>query len=177
MDFAHAESTPHPRSLVFRTHRDELSAIVDGIDAVRRVELRSKTASAGGQLQQEHRWYGTHAALPALLRPFVSEELLVWIQRTTWSTHTWRADWEIEGPGLGPARECRGSNVYLEDGSGTKIEVSGSFAFRPGAMAELKAVPSTAVPVVERAVVALIVPLIKQSGSAVATYLDAHHAR
>ncbi|HHO49340.1 MAG TPA: hypothetical protein ENK18_00335 [Deltaproteobacteria bacterium] len=175
MDFAHAESTPHPRPLVFRTHRDELEQVVARIDAVQRVDLRSRTAHAGGRLEQVHRWHGTQAALPVFLRPFVSEELLVWIQRTTWSVHAWRADWEIEVPGLGAALECKGSNVYLEEGRGTSIEISGSFSFRPERVPELKVVPSSTVPVVERAVVSLIVPLIKQSGAAVAAYLDATH--
>ncbi|MBX2800718.1 MAG: DUF2505 domain-containing protein [Myxococcales bacterium] len=172
MDFSHSERTHHPRDLVFRTHRDELEAVVASLDAVGRVELRSRTQHASGQLEQLHRWHGTKATLPVFLRPFVPENLLVWQQTTTWDPTGWRADWEIDVPGLGAAMECRGHNLYVEQGTGTQIDIAGFFRFMPDRVPEMAAVPSSTVPVVERTVVSLILPLIKQSGAAVASYLD-----
>lgn len=175
MQFAHTERTRHPRALVYRTHRDEIVAITSHLEAVKSVELRKRTVHAGGRLELTHRWQGTRAALPPLVRAMIPEELLVWSQRTTWDNHGWVADWVIEVHALGPALACSGRNAYFEEpDGGCRIEVTGDFAFRPDQVPQLAGVPAAAVPVVERAVVAMIVPLIKQSGAAVASYLDAH---
>lgn len=172
MDFSHSERTVYPRPLVFRTHRDDLQAVVEHLDAVRRVEQRSHAAHADGQLEQVHRWYGTKAALPIYVRPFVPENLLVWTQRTLWNQERWVAEWQIEVPGLGESIDCRGTNTYHEDRRGSRIDVAGSFSFRPQRVEEMAQIPQSAVPMVERVVVSLVVPLIKQSGAAVVHYLE-----
>ena len=178
MDFNHTERTSHPRALVFETHRDELDAVVAHLPDVRRVELQSSSTHADGRLEQLYRWHGSHGALPMLVRPFVKESLLVWEQRTVWDPARWRADWEIAVPGMGAALECRGSNAYLEQaGGGTTIEVEGSFDFTPHRVSAFQGVPDTAIPMVERMVVSLVVPMIQRSGRAVADYLGRRGAR
>ncbi len=176
MDFAHREQTPFATSLVYRTHRDHLEAVVEHLDAVRRVELRSRAVHADGRLEQLYRWHGTKAALPVLVRPFVPEHLLVWEQRTTWNDEATTAEWSIEVPGLGPAIDCRGTNTYHEAAGGSRIDISGAFAFRPERVDQLSTIPASAVPMVERMVVSLVVPLVQQSGNAVADYLRATSA-
>lgn len=177
MQFDVRETTPHPRSVVFATHRDRLPDIVKYLDEVASVELRSRSLHAGGREEQVHLWVGTPAALPALIRPFVAPQLLTWKQKTVWDPFTWSATWEIDVLALGPAIEARGTNRYLEDGSGCTIEITGEFAFRPDKVPQLAQVPATAVPMVEKAVVALIVPLVKRTGTAVARFLDEERAR
>ncbi|MEN0067977.1 MAG: DUF2505 family protein [Myxococcota bacterium] len=171
MDFSHSERTAYPRPLVFETHRDALQDVIEHLDAVRRVELRSRTLHASGDIEQVHRWYGTKAALPMLVRPFVREELLVWTQRTTWDEAAYTATWQIEVPGLGQSIDCKGTNTYHEARKGSRIDVAGSFSFHPERVDEMSQIPSSAVPMVERIVVQLVVPLIKQSGAAVVDYL------
>ncbi len=171
MEFSHLERSSHPRDRVFRAHRDEFEAVVTALDDVRRVDLQSRAEHAGGRLEQVHRWQGSPSALPVLVRPFVSEDLLVWRQTTLWDPATWRAEWSIEVPGLGPAMECRGINAYEEATPGSTIRVTGSFVFLPQRAAQLQSVPASAVPMVERMVVSLILPLIQRSGKAVSDYL------
>lgn len=158
---------------MFRTHRDEIGGIAAHLPAVRSVELRSRTQHARGTLELVHRWYGTKSALPALIRPAVPQDLLVWDQRTVWDPAGWVADWTIDVFSVGGAVVCDGRNTYLEGRRGCVIEVRGDFAFRPERVPQLSGVPRAAVPVVERAVVSVIVPLIKQTGAAVAAYLAA----
>ncbi len=147
MEFAHTERTRHARSLVFRTHRDEIEAITADLEAVRSVDLRGRTQHAGGRLELVHRWQGTRAALPPLVRPIVPEDLLVWTQRTTWDNHAWVADWVIDVHALGPALACSGRNAYFEEpDGGCRIEVTGDFAFRPDQVPQLKGVPAAMVP-------------------------------
>ena len=172
MEFSHRERTGYRPSLVFRTHRDELSAVVAHLDAVRRVELISRTEHATGRLELLHRWLGTKAALPLIARPFVPEEVLVWLQRTTWDESTLSAAWQIEVPGFGESIDCRGTNRYHETPGGSRIDIAGTFVFQPDRVEEMAGVPSSTVPIVERMVVSLVVPLIERSGAAVARYLE-----
>lgn len=176
MDFSHSERTAFARDLVYRTHRDDLAEVVHHLDAVARVELRSRAAHADGKLEQRYRWHGTKAALPMFVRPFVPEHLLVWEQRTTWDDIAMTANWTIEVPGLGEAIDCRGTNTYHDTDRGSRIDITGAFAFRPDRADEMKSIPASAVPMVERMVVTLVVPLIQRSGTAVATYLKASGA-
>ena len=172
MRFEVTETTPHARSVVFAAHRDRLPEIARYLDEVERVELRSHSRHAGGREEQTHLWVGTSQALPPLVRSFVPAALLQWKQRTIWEPWSHTATWEIDVLALGPAIEARGKNVYLEDGTGCRIGIEGEFLFRPEKVPQLAAVPPSAVPMVEKAVVALIVPLVKRSGAAVARFLD-----
>jgi hypothetical protein len=142
------------------------------LDDVQSVELRSRAQHAGGREEQVHLWVGAPSALPAFVRPFVPPQLLTWKQKTLWDPFSWTATWEIDVLALGPAIEARGTNRYHEDGSGCVIEIEGDFSFRPGEVPQLAQVPASAVPMVEKAVVAMIVPLVKRTGAAVARFLD-----
>lgn len=172
MEFSDDERSPYPREHVYAAHRDELEAVVAGLAEVRRVELRSRAVQADGSIEQMHHWFGSPSALPLLVRPFVREDLLVWTQSTVWTQTEWRARWVIEVPGVGDAVSCRGEHAYEEDGVGTRISVRGSFEFDPTRSSTLASVPASAVPMVERMVVSLIVPMIKRSGAAVSDYLS-----
>lgn len=171
MDFSDVERSPYPRARVFAAHRDELEAVVANLAEVRRVELRGRTKRADGRIEQLHHWFGSQSALPLLVRPFVREELLAWTQHTVWDESAYGAEWVIEVPGVGDAVSCGGEHRYLEDGAGTRIEVTGSFDFDPTQSELLASVPESAIPMVERMVVSLIVPMIKRSGAAVSDYL------
>lgn len=172
MRFEVSETTSHPRSVVFAAHRDRVADIVRGLEEVDRVELRSRARHAGGREEHVHHWYGTAAALPALVRPFVPPHLLTWRQKTLWDPFHWTATWEIDLLALGPAVDVRGTNAYAEEGTGCRIDVAGDFVFRPDRVPQLAQIPASAVPMVEKAVVSLILPLVKRSGAAVARWLD-----
>lgn len=177
MQFEVRETTTHARSVVFAAHRDRLRDIVQHLDEVHSVELRSRSLHAGGREEQVHLWVASPTALPALVRPFVPPQLLAWKQRTVWEPYTWTATWEIDVLALGPSVEARGTNRYLQEGAGCTIELAGEFAFRPDKVPQLAQVPASAVPMVEKAVVALIVPLVKRTGAAVARFLDEERGR
>lgn len=172
MRFDVVEQTKHPRPRVFAAHKDRLLDIAPLLGDVERVELRSRTTHADGREEQLHWWTGSPSVLPAIVRPMVPPNLLQWRQRTLWNRVTWTADWEIDVPGLGGSVEASGRNVYLDSDGRCRIEIGGDFAFRPDRVKELSAVPSAVVPMVEKVVVGLIVPLVQRTGLAVATWLD-----
>ncbi len=176
MDFSHVERTTHPRSLVFRTHRDRLPEVIAHLDTVRAVSQRSRTEHAGGIVELSHRWEGTEAALPALIRPFVPPQLLIWHEVALWDRAQWLCEWTIEVPALGPVVTIAGVNRFDEGPTGCDVAVQGAFTFHPERIPQLPQLPPAAVPFIERFVVALILPMLRQSGRAVAALLEAERA-
>ncbi|MEQ1503973.1 MAG: hypothetical protein ABMB14_17155 [Myxococcota bacterium] len=172
MRFEVRESARHARGVVFAAHRDELEAIARYLPDVEKVELRSRSKGARGLEEQVHWWTGSPSALPVFVRPMVPPHLLQWSQRTTWDPATHTASWTIEVPGLGPAVVAGGTNTYVDEGSTCGIGIVGDFAFHPERVPQLAGIPAAAVPMVERMVVKLIVPMIERTGAAVARYLD-----
>lgn len=172
MRFEVREQTAYPRPIVFAAHRDHLEDIVRHVPDVERVEQRSRSKEAGGREQQTHIWTGAPSALPVLLRPMVPASMLSWQQVTTWDPSTWTATWQITVPGLGAAISANGTNVYVEQAGGCRIDIVGDFSFHPERVPQLQSMPGAMVPMVEKIVVGMIVPMIERTGSAVAKYLD-----
>ena len=177
MRFDHAETVPHPLDRVFAAQRDALVEAVRSLEEVERVELRSESRRADGAVEQVHVWTGSPKVLPALVRPMVPAHLLQWRQRTLWDPAHHTGTWVIDVPGLGEAVDARGVNRYAAVPGGTRCTVEGDFSFRPDRLAELRTVPPAAVPLVERVVVSLVVPLVGKTAAAVSRYLDAARDR
>jgi hypothetical protein len=173
MRFDVAETLAHPLDLVFSTHRDRLVETVPFLEEVERLECQSIVRHASGTVEQVHLWHGSPKVLPLLLRALVPAHLLQWRQHTFWDPAERVARWEIAVPGLGTAVESSGTNTYAAAGAGTRITIDGSFAFHPDRVEGLsQAIPASAVPIVERVVVGMIVPMVKRTGAAVAQLLD-----
>lgn len=175
MQFDVSDEAPFPRALVYRTQRDAFEQIAPRLDAVERVRLKSESRHASGVLEQTHEWWAKPAALPFFLRPLVPPEMLHWFGHTRWDPATWCCNWRIDVPALGPMAEIDGTQTYTETPTGCRIDVSGRFDFHPERVDALK-LPRAAVPFVERFVVALIVPLMQKSSSAVIAHLKASHS-
>jgi hypothetical protein len=172
MRFEVHEDTRYPRSTVFAAHRDHVEDIVRFLPDVEKVELRSRARHAGGREEQTHWWTGSTQALPALLRPVVPPALLQWKQTTLWDPHTWTARWSIEVPGSAQAIVAEGTNTYVEEKGRCRIDVQGDFEFHPERVPQLSKIPASAIPMVEKAVVSIIVPMIERTGGAVAKWLE-----
>ena len=170
MDFSVSDDAPFPRPLVFATHRDEFETIAPRMAEVDRVRLKSQSVHADGTIEQKHEWFGHPKALPLLIRPLVPSEMLHWFGISHWNPHTFVATWTVEVPALGPMADITGKQAYVETPQGCRIDLSGSFDFHPERVPRLK-LPPGAVPVVERFIVSLIVPLLQKSGNAVVEHL------
>lgn len=175
MDFTVSDDAPFPRDLVFRTHRDDFESIAPRMKEVDRVRLKSESRHADGTLEQKHEWFGHKSALPFLMRPLVPAEMLRWFGITRWNPTTFECSWRVEIPALGPMAEIDGSQRYLEVSDGCRIEMTGRFDFHPERVPQLT-LPPGAVPIVERFVVSMVVPLFQKSGAAVVNHLKEHQS-
>jgi hypothetical protein len=177
------DTVPHPLALVFAAQRDLLPDAVRSLEEVERVELRSQTKRADGTIEQVHLWTGSPKVLPVLFRAVIPAHLLQWRQRTVWNSEDHTGTWEIEVPGLGRAVAASGVNRYTAVPAGkgvpesTRCEVAGEFWFRPDQLDGLQHVPASAIPMVEKVVVSLVVPLVGKTAAAVSRFLTESQRR
>ncbi|HMJ11269.1 MAG TPA: hypothetical protein VK524_07660 [Polyangiaceae bacterium] len=114
---------PFEKSLVFRTYRDDLLELVEFMPTIRRVEIRSREEH-GPIVKMVNVWYGG-SEIPAAARVVMTDSLLSWTEHAEWNQSDLTCAWRIETHSFREAVECRGSNRFIEDGTGTHLEIRG----------------------------------------------------
>ena len=172
MKFSLVDEIPHPRELVFSTHRDKLLELVQYMPNVSSVVPESRVIE-GDITRLVNIWTGSSTDVPAVIRPLVKPEVLTWIDRAVWDMGRWRCDWEITLTALPAAVTARGFNTFLEEGGDTVIQMNGEFIIHPD---RVPGVPSfvarAASPAFEKFVVSLLQPNLRKSNQAVQQYID-----
>lgn len=129
---------PFPRSLVYLTYRDKLVEIVQSMPDIQQVEIKSSCRSQRqGRIHYVNEWRGS-GDIPAVARPFLSEDLLSWTDEAIWNDAEFTTDWQTKTHVFTEAVYCAGQNLFLEDGAGTRIESNGELTIDPK---QLKGVP------------------------------------
>ncbi len=174
MKFNFVDEIPHPRSVVFSTHRDRLQELVPYLGNIDRIETPVREDD-GPTVHFENVWYGSSDDVPAVVRHILTPELLKWVDRATWNAKTWRCDWDIQLHALPGAITAKGTNRFRDEGDDTVIETNGEFTIHPD---RLPGVPTfaarRAAPVLERFVLSLLQPNLKGSNRAVTAYIEDH---
>jgi hypothetical protein len=172
MKFSLVDEIPHPRALVFATHRDRLVDVVKYMPNVAGVVTESRIEE-GDLVHLVNRWTGASTEIPAPLRPLVKPELLTWVDRATWDQARWKTQWSITLDAVADAISAHGENTFLDEGPDTVVQMNGEFVVHPE---RIRGVPSfvarSAAPALERFVVGLLQPNLKRSNAAVRQYLD-----
>jgi hypothetical protein len=125
-----------PRDLVYTTYRDKLLELVQQMPSVKKVVLKSRQEQ-NGVVQQVHEWHGK-SDIPAMLKPFVSEDLLTWTDFATWKQTAYQTDWRIQPHAFGEAIVWAGQDTYLAESNGTRVLSKGQLSIDP---TQLKNVP------------------------------------
>ena len=172
MKFCVVDEIPFPRRLVFETHRDRLPEIVAYLPNVASAVIERSWVE-GGVLHQLNRWTADNREIPTLLRPLVKPEFLTWIDRARWYEDQWMCDWELELAVLPNAITARGYNLFLEEGDETVVQMNGEFCLHPDRVTGVPSfVARQIAPAVERFVVGVLEPNLRQGNRAVAEYLE-----
>lgn len=173
MKFQLSEKTRFDRDLMFRTHRDDLDKLVPYMTMVERVRAEGKEVHADGTQVLTHRWLCTREAVPAMIRPMIPPNMLVWVGRATWNPNTFQCSWDIDIPGLEQAVTIHGVHTYHEDPKGTRVELAGNFAVHPEKIPNLP--PMISGPMVtafEKFTTQVIIGVMKATHRAVVSYLE-----
>ncbi len=173
MEFQLTEHSRFDPDLMFRTHRDDLQALVPYMTAVERVRAEGREQRADGTCVLTHRWVCTPEAVPPMIRPMIPPNMLVWIGRATWNPHTRSCAWEVSIPGLGPAVSVTGVHRYQDAAPGTRVELERPPAIHAAKLPNLPPIISAPiVSAIERFITQVIVNVMKATHRAVIAYLD-----
>lgn len=174
MRFTLTDELPHPRDLVFATHRDKLEELVEYLPNVESV-ITAKREEDGDVTRLENHWTGSSTDVPAVVRPLIKAEYLTWVDHAEWDASTWRCRWRIELGVLPGAITARGENVFREEGDSTVVDMTGEFIVHPERIPGVPGfVAKSAVPALEKFIVGLVQPNLRKSNAAVVEYLDDH---
>ena len=173
MRFALEDEVAWPREVVFKAHRDHLPEVAEYVPNVTSVETISRVEEPGGLVRLENLWHGARSDIPMLLRPFIGNDALSWLDRATWDIEKWQCDWEITLNALPEAVTARGKNVFREEDGETLIFLSGELIIHPQHLPAVGGfVPKKASEAIERFVVGMVKPNLKHANVAVARYLE-----
>ena len=174
MKFSLVDEIPHPRELVFGTHRDKLEELVPYLPNVSSVVTEQRVLD-GDVVRLVNLWTGASSDVPSVIRPLVKPEHLTWVDRAAWDQGRWRCDWEITLSALPDAVTARGFNTFLEEGGDTVIQMNGEFILHPDRIPGVPAfVARAAAPALEKFVVSLLQPNLRKSNQAVQQYIEDH---
>jgi hypothetical protein len=172
LKFSLVDEIPHPRELVFSTHRDKLLELVQYLPNVDSVVTESRIED-GAIVKLVNVWTGATAEIPAPVRPLLRTEHLMWVDRATWDGDRWRCDWEITLSAVPEAVSARGFSTFLAEGSDTVVQMNGEFLIHPE---RVRGVPTFvargAAPALERFIVGLLQPNLRRSNQAVQQYIE-----
>jgi hypothetical protein len=170
--FSLVDEIPHPRALVFGTHRDKLMELVPYLPNVSSVVTESRV-SDGEVVRLVNLWTGSSTDVPAVIRPLVKPEHLQWVDRASWDGGRWRCDWEITLSALPEAVTARGFSTFLDEGGDTVIQMNGEFVIHPDRVPGVPGfVARAASPAFEKFVVSLLQPNLRKSNQAVQQYIE-----
>jgi len=172
MKFTVNDEIAFPLDLVFPTYRDKLHEMLDYMDNVEKIEVKSREEN-GDIVKLLNHWHGSASDIPSALRPVFKPDSLSWLDKATWDTGRHRVDWEITLVALPEAVTAKGFTMYKEDGDVTLVQISGEFLIHPDKVPGVPTfVAKRLAPTLEKFVVGLLQPNLKKSNQAVEEYLD-----
>jgi hypothetical protein len=163
---------PFPRGIVFRTLRDELSALVQYLPNIDGIEQREREDLDGGRVRILNRWKA-RSDIPAVARAFVKPEMLEWLDHSTWDPGTWSCAWRLEMGFFTDRIRCAGLNEYVELGPDrTELAVRGDLTIDLQGMKGVPRIMSGQVgSAIEKFVVSLISPNYKKLNEGLVSHL------
>ena len=173
MDFKYSEIVRHPIDRVYNVLRDHLPDIVPFLPNVESIEVVERE-EADGRLRLLNHWQGKSGAIPRIVRPFVTRDMMQWDDEAIWVESSRAVEWTFSTSSFENLYDCSGVNSFETEGDDTtRVLVSGSLNVYPE---RLRAVPKLlarkARPKVEDFLIKMITPNLAQLPQAVQAYLD-----
>lgn len=134
MHFEESSRVTHPAKLILETMIERMEAIVPFLDNIESIETQSRTDLPDGRIKIVRRWQGTADAIPSALRPFVSTDLMGWIDTAHWTPSEYKVEWaqSMCSASVAQLYECSGINYFEPDPDApedaTRMRVTGDLA-------------------------------------------------
>jgi nitrogen fixation protein len=165
----------HPLDRVFSTYRDALSELAVYLPNIERIEVLEREELAGGDLRLLNLWKAAGAEIPTALRAFVKPEMLQWRDFAVWHTSEHACSWRTEIGFMKEAIHVEGRNTFEQDAQGhTRILIRGQIRVDASKIPGVPRLLAGSVgPGVERFVVNMITPNLKEVNRGLERYLGA----
>ena len=161
----------HPRDLVFQVYRDRLPEVAAYIPDIREIVVKSRE-DAGGKVKLHNEWV-SDKDIPSYAQKFLKPEYLRWDDFALWHDETSSCDWSIQTRAFTQAVRCSGRNLFVADGNGTRVILSGNLDI---SLREIPGVPrflaGSIAPQVEKFIVSLITPNLEQVNRSLQRFID-----
>ena len=172
MKFTIVDEIPFSLEQVFEAHRDKLPQMVDRMPNIDRIVVESREED-GDITRLVNVWHAAETDIPAIARAFISKDMLRWTDRAEWDAGERTAQWNIELGFLPGAIICRGENTFESYTDHTRITMEGELIIHaekiPGVP---KLLAGKIGPTIEKFVVGLIEPNLRETNKVVAAYLE-----
>jgi len=169
-----SESRIHyPRERVYRAYRDQLPEIAEYMPDIREILVHSREES-DGVVEILNEWISDRE-IPKVVAKIIRPEHLRWNDRATWHDSEYAVDWVIEPRAFTEAVQCSGRNTMIADGDdATIVRLTGELKI---AVTNIPGVPNflakRLAPQVEKFIVGLITPNLKNTNQSLQDFLDA----
>jgi hypothetical protein len=163
---------------------ERMEDIVPFLPNIAAIETLEKRKQRNGTWRIVRRWRAKAEQVPSLVRPFLAEELLQWLDHALWVPAEYKVEWRQE-PEYRPAAglyECHGTNFFLPDEQDPEqtscVRITGSLRVYPEKLPGVPAFLARRVaPQVEKFIVHLIEPNLAELARGLEAYLDQQKRR
>ncbi len=163
----------YPRAKVYETYRDKLREIAAYMPDIREIVVHSRE-EADGIVKLHNEWISDRE-VPKVVAKIIKPEHLRWDDHATWHDEGFYVDWIIKTRAFTDAVTCSGRNSMIAVGdNATIVRLTGELKIT---VTGIPGVPSflakRLAPQVEKFIVGLITPNLKNTNKSLQDYLDA----
>ncbi len=178
MHFEETDVVSHPAGLILETMIERMQDIVPYLDNIESIETQERKDLPKGRIRIVRRWQGAATSVPSVVRPFVTRDLLGWLDTALWVPPEHRVEWSQSPCVSGAAQfyDCSGINYFEPDPTDaghTLIRITGELLIHPD---RLPGVPRflahRIAPQIESFVVGLITPNLMGLAKGLQNYFD-----
>lgn len=164
----------HPAPRVFAALRDQQAVLaaryLPNIESVEVLEREDRPPT----VRLYNRWQGRSDDVARVIRPFVSREMMSWLDDATWNEETLSCAWRIHSARAKEVFECSGeTHIIAQDGASSLFELKGDLHVHPE---KVPGVPGflarTVREPIEKFVAGLLSPNLTMMAQAVQRFLD-----
>ena len=171
MRFHVTDEIPYPRDEVFDALCNHMPDMVEFLPNVERIDVKSRKEQ-DDVVELVNLWKG-NTEIPRVLSGFIKPEMLTWTDHASWDRDTFKCEWHNIINALPDAVTAKGITTLVDEGDDTVLEISGEFTVHPERLPRgMSLMGRTIKPAIEKLIIGLLKPNLKQQAVAVREYLD-----
>ncbi|MCX8071014.1 MAG: hypothetical protein N3C12_00995 [Candidatus Binatia bacterium] len=184
MEFFRETKVHHPAARLLEVMIERMEDIVPFLPNIAAIETLSAKKHRDGTWEIARRWEAKAEQVPKLVQPFLSRELLQWLDHALWVPKEYKVEWRQE-PVYRAAADlytCHGTNFFLPQPDAPEreslVRITGSLSVFPEKLPGVPAfVARRVAPQVERFIVRMIEPNLVELAAGLEAYLSGHKHR